>query len=293
MSDNRKYWIKNGRYYTKCDECHRQIEINHYENIHECPHPDCDGMTVCTVDDRNKPEPGPAPGPETETRPIPTPESENRGTGDGETRPIPIPESENRGTGDGETRPIPTPESEKRRNGEGVTARPNLQIVGAVREPPEKRDSKTKRKRYRWTPEEDQILRDYYPKEGIFAVMANLGNKRDQRAVGMRIFKLGLRKEKSDQWTTEEIQLLRDIYPTQGIDVVYKVLNGKRTINAIRMQLSSQKIHSEKIKNKSRHSEQTQDQLAQAINDLSRQIEKFGESLAAIAASRRKHFRIF
>ena len=75
----------------------------------------------------------------------------------------------------------------------------------------------------RWTAEEDQIIKEYYPIIGL-NVNTMLYN-RSSNACTARAFKLGI-SSYNKQWTAEEDRILQENYPTMGQEV-YKLLPNR------------------------------------------------------------------
>lgn len=88
-----------------------------------------------------------------------------------------------------------------------------------------------------WTNEENEILRKYYPIEGL-KVEERLEN-RTKRAIMAQISRLKL---KFGKWTDEEIGILKKYYPTEGLRVKERLKN--KTENAILRKSSELNIKS-------------------------------------------------
>ena len=70
----------------------------------------------------------------------------------------------------------------------------------------------------KWTEEEDNILKKYYPKEGIKVEKRLEGVSRV--SIKSRVLYLGLKYETNIiPWTEEEDSILKEFYPTEGTDV--------------------------------------------------------------------------
>lgn len=71
---------------------------------------------------------------------------------------------------------------------------------------------------YRWTSDEDSLLREHYPNEGVSdALRANLG--RVNHAIECRVQRLGLHyigPGRNKRWTDEELDVLKTRYPLEG-----------------------------------------------------------------------------
>ncbi len=86
-----------------------------------------------------------------------------------------------------------------------------------------------------WTPQEDAIMRQYYPTE--FGKVAKRLPGRSKKTIYVRATNLGLVKKMEtapERWSEEELQTLKAFYPTEGA-AVSKRLNN-RTPAAIRLQ---------------------------------------------------------
>lgn len=77
-----------------------------------------------------------------------------------------------------------------------------------------------------WTDAEDNILREYYLKEG-YKAFSRLPN-RTLTSCQRRVRILGLSAERS-YWTVEEENILREYYPTEGTDVCEKLPGRSRS----------------------------------------------------------------
>ena len=80
----------------------------------------------------------------------------------------------------------------------------------------------------RWTKEEDDIIKKYYPIEGE-NIKRRL-NGRTYTAIKTRARKLGVFYK--NRWTKEEDDILRKYYPIEGVKVIERLEN--RTENAQR-----------------------------------------------------------
>ena len=70
---------------------------------------------------------------------------------------------------------------------------------------------------YKWTPEEDALLKELYPECPIPEIAKRLG--RTVSAVKNHAHQLGIRRKNylenlEERWTAEELQLLRELYST-------------------------------------------------------------------------------
>lgn len=77
-----------------------------------------------------------------------------------------------------------------------------------------------------WSVEEIEILKKYYPTEGIEGVLLRLPN-RTSSGVQYKLYTLGLKNDgepKVNKWTEEELNILRLYYPTEGKRGVHKRL---------------------------------------------------------------------
>ena len=88
----------------------------------------------------------------------------------------------------------------------------------------------------RWTKEEDDIIKKYYPIEGE-NIKRRL-NGRTYTAIKTRARKLGVFYK--NRWTKEEDDILRKYYPIEGVKVIERLEN--RTENAIRARSSSLRL---------------------------------------------------
>lgn len=70
----------------------------------------------------------------------------------------------------------------------------------------------------KWTEEENNILREYYPVKGYKEVIDRLEG-RTRRAINLQAKKLGI-KAPDNTWTEEENTILRKYYPVEGIKVI-------------------------------------------------------------------------
>ena len=88
----------------------------------------------------------------------------------------------------------------------------------------------------RWTKEEDDIIKKYYPIEGE-NIKRRL-NGRTYTAIKTRARKLGVFYK--NRWTKEEDDILRKYYPIEGVNVIKRLEN--RTENAIKARSSSLRL---------------------------------------------------
>lgn len=90
-----------------------------------------------------------------------------------------------------------------------------------------------------WTEEEIEILKKYYPVEGI-KVMNRLENK-TKNAILFKVRQLKIKSLKS--WTDEEVKIFKQYYPVEGMKVTNR-LNGRTKI-AVRTFASKLKLNKE------------------------------------------------
>ena len=93
----------------------------------------------------------------------------------------------------------------------------------------------------KWTEEELNILREYYPKGGVKLVKEK-GINRSSEAIKVRASQMGLNLKDSvidrlrSKWSEQELQILEEYYPDEGLDVVLR-LKG-RSERAIQVKAS-------------------------------------------------------
>lgn len=78
----------------------------------------------------------------------------------------------------------------------------------------------------KWTDEEVEIIREYFPQGGARLVIEK-GVNRDVREIGAKASNMGIKIDSGrNYWTEEEEEILRKYYPEEGINVVDR-LEGK------------------------------------------------------------------
>lgn len=99
----------------------------------------------------------------------------------------------------------------------------------------------------RWTPEEDQRIREWYPINGAIPVAKFLG--RTQQSVRGRAERLGVQTNKpiyprKDKWSEGELNKLKELWPKGGYEACYKELRF-RTKQAIKDKAHALKLRIE------------------------------------------------
>lgn len=106
-----------------------------------------------------------------------------------------------------------------------------------------------------WTPEEDVIIKKYYPTEGAKGVALRLN--RGEQAIMTRAYKLGIKKE---LWSQKELDILEEYYSSIGTDIVKFLPNKSRS--QIQSKAQSLKIKSNSKKcNRNNKWEQWEDDI--------------------------------
>lgn len=82
---------------------------------------------------------------------------------------------------------------------------------------------------HRWTPAEDAIIADQYPKDGGTALVERLPG-RSAKSIRLRASRLGVTNRKRQpavEWTAVEDKMIRDLYPTEGSAPIAEQLAGR------------------------------------------------------------------
>lgn len=85
----------------------------------------------------------------------------------------------------------------------------------------------------RWTNDEMDILRKYYPTESMDFLLSILPRHANPQLIICKASKLGIKK-KNGRWTSEELKILKENYETMSANELYELLGRTHSIVAIR-----------------------------------------------------------
>ena len=102
----------------------------------------------------------------------------------------------------------------------------------------------------KWTDEELNILREYYPKGGVKLVKEK-GVDRSSEAIKVRASQMGLNFRDGvidrlrSKWSKSELKILVDYYPDEGLDVVSRLKNRSERAIQVKASQMGLKLHNE------------------------------------------------
>lgn len=85
----------------------------------------------------------------------------------------------------------------------------------------------------RWTNDEIDILKEYYPTESMRVLFSKLPRHANPQSIVGKAYKLGIKK-KLGRWTSEELKLLKEKYKTTSAKELYELFGGNHSILAVR-----------------------------------------------------------
>lgn len=92
----------------------------------------------------------------------------------------------------------------------------------------------------KWTTEEENILREYYPKEGPKGMINRLPN-RSKIAVNVHACMLGCKYEETNKYSQEEDNIIKQYFPSKGANYVANILD--RRADSVRNRAVRIRIH--------------------------------------------------
>ena len=102
----------------------------------------------------------------------------------------------------------------------------------------------------KWTEEELNILREYYPKGGVKLVKEK-GINRSSEAIKVRASQMGLNLKDSvidrlrSKWSEQELQILEEYYPDEGLDVVLRLKGRSERAIQVKASQIGLKLHND------------------------------------------------
>lgn len=100
-------------------------------------------------------------------------------------------------------------------------------------------------KNSRWTEEEINILKEFYPISSIDTLISKLPRHAKKQIIISKASKLGIKKNRENSWTAEEYEILKENYGKISSEKIYELLNGNHSTSAIRSKAQKSKLASD------------------------------------------------